>query len=690
MAGNDSGQIAFVGSLDGLTTAVMLYDRGHIDVLASAGVPGPLAGSFVWDFGFPGINKFGDVVVRVDVRGSASGLMLINRNGANYIVLEGQSVGSFGRLSSFITTRYSINDRGEVLFTAYFQESNNSRWRTGLFKYTSNGIEVMATTADFLPGIGANFEFNYFGLDANGFAYFSAYRDTNTGLYRTDGSTARKIAATGDFVEGSTITYLNAVSGFGLSADGTLAYAANLGNGNSIVARYRASEGQRTKIVSWVSQVHAVSVAGDVFFSGGTAQGWGVHNWSGETISSVLPSSTTVDGAPIINLSDAFVTSAGEVYVQVSTSTRSFALVQAPAARILFAQGSTVNVAATVTFLSLVPGARTGMPNLLTGGNATSVYELNLRTLVPVYIAGDNASPSGSWTITNAVRGSSGELYTAGDGGIYKHVRGHSDTVFKLPSGNIQWIPGWYDNVNAIAVNQSGVIAFPAWAETAYIVATLERGRTTVLMQLGGSSPTASPTGGTFNDWLPYIGAIVALDDAGRTMVGTQVRGGRSGLFIYENAQWHAAALFNSTQIDGEIVVDVNGLRAGGQKFYAQFITANGWVVAEYSDGTWKALIHSGNVMPNGASIYYLNRFDVNRTGEIAIVAQANSGSILALRTTDGIYHLVHSTSENTEAGDIFYSYQAFSISLLDDRKIYFTGIDILDRNLLYLAEPLF
>jgi hypothetical protein len=43
-----------------------------------------------------------------------------------------------------------------------------------------------------------------------------------------------------------------------------------------------------------------------------------------------------------------------------------------------------------------------------------------------------------------------------------------------------------------------------------------------------------------------------------------------------------------------------------------------------------------------------------------------------------------------TDAGDIFNPYQSFSLSLLDDRKIYFTGINILDRNLLYLAEPLF
>jgi len=82
--------------------------------------------------------------------------------------------------------------------------------------------------------------------------------------------------------------------------------------------------------------------------------------------------------------------------------------------------------------------------------------------------------------------------------------------------------------------------------------------------------------------------------------------------------------------------------------------------------------------------------FDVNRNGEVALVAQINSGSVFALRTADGSYHMVHVTSETTDEGDIFNPYQSFSLSLLDDRRIYLTGIDILDRNLLYLAEPLF
>jgi hypothetical protein len=691
MAGNDSGQIAFTGSLDGLTSALLLYDKGSISVLASAGVPGPLSGSFVWDFGPPGINKWGDIVLRADVRGNASGILLVNGNGANYIVVDGQSVGGLLELSNFNTTRYSINDKGEVLFTAVFQDSSGPIWNTGLFKYSSTGIQVMATTADTLPGIGSNFQISYFGIDAAGVAYFSAYQGDTAALYRTDGGQPEKIAAAGDMLAGSTIMSLIAVGGFGLSSDGTVGYGADLKDGTAVVVQYRASYGQRTRQVSWINQVHAIGADGDVYFSGGTADGWGVFRWRGDQVLTGLLSSSTIDGGSISNLVDAFVTGSGDLYVQLSTTASSFVLAQASTARVLFKQDTAVNATANVDFLSLVANAHAGAPDLLTGGNAASVYEWNSSGLAPVYVAGDTSS-GGSWFISNAVRASSGELYTSSDSGIFRHTNGHAETILRLPStvaaANLQWILGGYEN-SSMAANSNGMVAFPAWAETRYVVATVNQGRSTILMQLGGSTPTPSPSGGTFVDWLPSAGPVIALDDDGRTMVGVQIKEGKSGLFLFENGQWHQAALFDMTQIDGDTIRSVNSLHAAGRNFYAQFATDNGWVVAEYVSGEWKMLMNRGDVMPNGAAIYYLNGFDVNRAGDVAFVAQVSGGSVIGLRTIDGNYHLVHITSEPTDAGDIL-PYYNFSVNLQDDRKVYFTGIDIFDRNLLYLADPLF
>src|SRR5205807_7316703 len=145
---------------------------------------------------------------------------------------------------------------------------------------------------------------------------------------------------------------------------------------------------------------------------------------------------------------------------------------------------------------------------------------------------------------TNAIRGGSGDLYTTGSSTIFHHANGRSEILLKLPltldGAQLQWIPGWYENSNSLAVNSNGVAAFPAWAESRFVVCTWDRGHTTILMQLGGSTPTASPSGGSFSDWLPALGSALALDDIGRTMVGVAVQGGKSGLFLFENGRWRS------------------------------------------------------------------------------------------------------------------------------------------------------
>ena len=50
----------------------------------------------------------------------------------------------------------------------------------------------------------------------------------------------------------------------------------------------------------------------------------------------------------------------------------------------------------------------------------------------------------------------------------------------------------------------------------------------------------------------------------------------------------------------------------------------------------------------------------------------------------------MYRTSEETEQGDRFWQWQSFDLDLRDDGSLYFTGTDLLDRRVIYLAEPLF
>jgi len=60
------------------------------------------------------------------------------------------------------------------------------------------------------------------------------------------------------------------------------------------------------------------------------------------------------------------------------------------------------------------------------------------------------------------------------------------------------------------------------------------------------------------------------------------------------------------------------------------------------------------------------------------------------LRTADGVNHFVYLTSDPEYQGDRLVQFGNTSFDLRDDRRLYFTAIDLFDRNVLLLAEPQF
>ena len=61
-------------------------------------------------------------------------------------------------------------------------------------------------------------------------------------------------------------------------------------------------------------------------------------------------------------------------------------------------------------------------------------------------------------------------------------------------------------------------------------------------------------------------------------------------------------------------------------------------------------------------------------------------GTDVLVITADGKLRTVIRDGEATPEGDRFWPYQNFELSLRDDGSLYFRGIDLLDRNVRYLA----
>ena len=88
---------------------------------------------------------------------------------------------------------------------------------------------------------------------------------------------------------------------------------------------------------------------------------------------------------------------------------------------------------------------------------------------------------------------------------------------------------------------------------------------------------------------------------------------------------------------------------------------------------------------------YWIDRdFEVNRRGDVAFVLNINGGTVTVQRNSDGVMRVVYRAGEATEDGDRFRPWRPFDIELRDDGTLYFIGINLLDKNVLYKAEPLF
>jgi hypothetical protein len=355
-------------------------------------------------------------------------------------------------------------------------------------------------------------------------------------------------------------------------------------------------------------------------------------------------------------------------------------------------------------FQNLIPGARGSAPAVVSaGGNDVGLLQVNAQGTVPLYVSGQRmASDTNSpWPLSNAVRNSAGDLYFTHSGGLYRNVAGRVESLQRtgtnVPSTTktlafyqLQWFPGSYNGANTLAVNANGASVTVAQSDQGQVILYADSSGSGVIAGLGGRAPTPSPSGGFFTGF--SWGSALAVDDSGRVMFGGFDSSGKQGLFVYENKTWKTAALANSTLIGGRPISNVAYLQAANNKFYAQFGLSGGDVaIAEYANGSWTRVVGRGDIMPNGGEVNYIwPRFDVNRNGDLAYLVNMNSGQAVVLRTADGVNHFVYLTSDPEYQGDRLVQFGNTSFDLRDDRRLYFTAIDLFDRNVLLLAEPQF
>jgi len=690
MAVNDAGQAALVGSLDGLTNALLLYEGGRFDVLASGGQPGPTAGGLIFDFGSPAINNRGQVLTRVAVQGT-SGLALASRGlGLTYLAVDGMSAGGVEQVGGYSVNPFSLNDNGEVVFEAGFQLGGQGR--RGIFRMLAGGApQRIATTGEALPGLpGGPASFPSWGIDRDGVAYFQAFRNPDQAIFRQQGFTPpTRVIGSGDALAGSTIRNIGAMA---ISASGDLALFYTLANNSNGLARITGGQTQFIPLRNYRGIISVHGAAG-VLFDGEGDRGWGLHRWNtGAPVAVLLDGRLAPNNEPVRQVYSATLTGRGEVFALVRTTLTSLVAIQPGGSRpVLFQSGARVDSPANIhlTNGSLVRGSGAGPPFLLLG-SPNSLFQLDSRGLVPRLVLGDRI-PDGAFYqgLGSPIETGSGDLYI--DFGGYWNRKITGDRIEDFPLGSFRAEDGVNVGRGLIrAMNDRGVYVWDAGTDRNQTrLYYSEAGRNTLLATYSGEArfQSPAPSGGTVNGR-----GEVAIDEQNRVMVNFRVTGGPSGWFLWDRGRWTQTAVYPipatgptpTTSIKGQVISTSNNLRAMGDSFYAVFnLRVGGSALAEFRDNTWRWIAGNQDIGPNGSPFNNIGAYDVNRRGDIAYAI--NGGQLLVVRS-GGQDRLVHLNTETPDAGNFF---SAQAVELREDGRVYFGGMNPLDQYELWLAEPL-
>jgi hypothetical protein len=684
MAANGAGQVAAIGSLDGLSEGVLLWENGRWDVLYTTGVPGTQAGSSVTSLDYLSMNSKGEVLFRTGERGGAGAIMLASRSGARIVFLSGQSTSGIENINNIVLSRRSLNESGDFVFRANYRPAGTNVNRQGLFKMTaSGGLQPVWLGADPLQGMGANYSFrDNFGLDEDGNIFFLADDNRKRAIFRSDGlGRPTPMLAGGDKLDNLTI---QDIDGLVVSPSGDVYFRAFIAQQRVRLARIVRNAAAAESIVpQYLAQLFSAGPDGVLFF-GDTGRGAGLYRWrGGEAAAVALQSRMAPNGEPLSFISDGVAGAEGAVIVwggTPNTSMLAFSAGNQPA--VLFRFGARINGFSNISADGFVRGGLAGAPELRFG-NGSGIFQLDGQTIQPRFVVGDRLPGGGTFSQYQvANRTPSGDLYVPSNDGLYRMAGSKLTKVLSYPGQTVERLPV-YSTWN-FAVNDAGAIVSDNWAGDHARLNLTANGRLATLAT-SGQNPryvTTLPSGGTVNGWRE-----LAIDEGGRVMAFLNVTGGPQGYFLYDAGAWKPAALITSTDFPGQVVTGLDSLRARGNKFYARiFFRSGSHLVAEYATDGWKTLVTRFDDV-NGLTLQSADTFDVNRRGDLALIANFGSYRGIVLYA-DGAARFAHLGNETAPGGETLA--QFWEIELREDRRIYFFGIDSEDYEYVYLAEPLF
>lgn len=690
IVGNESGQLVFRASLDGVSSCVVLYADGQFRCVASAGQPRPLGGNIITPFGQASINNRGEILVGA----SGIGLLQIGSDGRHsYPILDGAYFGDYVMAGGFSVSKKSLNDSGGIVWAFNYRRTSDNVTLRGLARLVEGEPEFVWNSSQSLAGLTGTPNLEDWGIDRNGIVYFQAAVGGGRAIYRAERFQApQRLIGLGDANEGSTV---NGISGLQVAENGTVGFLVTRQNGQVALARIRPGAAVETlRSTGNPTNPLAIAANGALLFRGDTGAGYGLYRWQDAASTLVHLRRNTPTGEAVTAFNAGAITSAGQVFAQAATAAREFVLYPtSDGASTLLQTGSEITVSGRVHLPvggSIIPGEKPGNPRVRLG-DVRAAYEVEPGGRLTPRLVDLDPLPDNNRFF--------------GDGNSFEEPNGDlmfvvNNSIFRQHTSGIDWLVRnqlvTEDNQRLNfstglrpAINATGTMALLAATQTGErrIYLRSAAGQ----MQLLGAVNSTRVAGG---DVITNVRSL-ALDNLGRVMGFFDVRGAASSLYLWSGRDWIAVAVPLETEIDRQPLRDiVRGPLAGGNKFY--LIVNRGAAgqttiptLVEYGADRWTPLVTTGDALPQGGSVATFGVFDANNDGEVAMAINGNTGgsSGLVLRTADGNLRLVHQLIRPV-TGDEEYVTGYSEVDLRAGGRLFFGSMNIRDGYSIYSAEP--
>jgi hypothetical protein len=170
-------------------------------------------------------------------------------------------------------------------------------------------------------------------------------------------------------------------------------------------------------------------------------------------------------------------------------------------------------------------------------------------------------------------------------------------------------------------------------------------------------------------------------------MLRLDVPGGRSGYYFYNGSSWASSIIETLAIADNQRVVEVQNLRAVGDRFYARVVLTapflNAAILQSDNGIQWTIRAKTGDPLPVGPKLAFIHDFDANASGDLLLKGTVEFSGIPILllnrgRTLDYVHMLSRPVVDNE------YLVRYDSIDLRDDGSVVFSAYDASDRPIIY------